>query len=168
MGLLDNLLNRNPTRDWREQRGLQLVLDLDQESFCGIRLGDPAVRLEKVGPCEDAASARSGMYNYPGRGFQLNVERECFVEVEAAFGEGEGARAFAGGLVRHGRTAVFTASSTEADLVALLGEPASRKEEPADEDCPAHVTLLWNLERTDFSADFEDARLSQLWLGTKT
>ena len=113
MGLLDNILNRNPTRDWRGQHGLALVLDLDQESFCGVRLGEPAERLEKFGPATDAESARIGMYNYPDRGFQVNAEQGKFVEVEMAFGDGEGARAYAGSVVRHGRSVVLTAQSVD-------------------------------------------------------
>lgn len=69
MGLLDNLLNRNPTADWRAQPGLALVLDLDEESFCGIRLGEKAERLEKLGPAEDAAKARIRRYRYTSKGF---------------------------------------------------------------------------------------------------
>ena len=167
MGLLDNLLNRNPTRDWQPQRGLELVVDLDRESFCGVRLGEKVERLHKFGPTADAASARIGMFNYPTRGFQVSEEQGKFVEVETTFGEGDGARAFAGKVVRRGRSKVFTGENGEADLVQLLGPPSERKERLAEEDSPAGVTMLWRLVNTDFTADFEDGRLSVLWLGTK-
>jgi hypothetical protein len=168
MGLLDNLLNRNPTRDWRGQHGLALVLDLDQESFCGIRLGEPAERLEKFGPSADAQSARIGVFNYPDRGFEVSAEQGKFVEIEMAFGEGEGAHPYAGSVVRNGRSVTLTANTAEADLVALLGPAANRTEEAGDEDFPASVVLLWNLVRTDVEATLENGALAVFWVGTKT
>lgn len=167
MAFLDKLLGRNPTRNWQPQAGLELVLDLDQETFAGIPLGEKAERIAILGPAPDATSARIGIYNYPDRGFQCSVEQGVFVEVEMAFADGEGAHAFAGAVRRRGRSVVLTGQSTESDLVSLMGKPDKRTDEPADDDIPAHVMLLWNLRGTDASADFEDGTLSLLWLGTK-
>jgi hypothetical protein len=108
------------------------------------------------------------MYNYPDRGFQVNAEQGKFVEVEMAFGEGEGAHAFAGSVVRHGRSVALGDATTEAELTDFLGKPDQRKEEAGDEDFPASVTLLWNLERTDVEAILENGGLSRFWIGTKT
>jgi hypothetical protein len=167
MGILDNLLNRNPTRDWKLQEGLDLVLDLDEETFAGVPVGEKAERLQVFGPSPDAESARAGMFNYPAGGFQVSAELGVFVEVEMAFAGGEGARAFGGKVKRHGRSVVLTGQSSEADLVALLGAPYERKDEPADDDIPAHATLSWHGASTDVVADFETGTLSLLWVGTK-
>ncbi len=167
MGLFDNLLNRNPTRDWHAQPGLELVLDLDDESFCGIRLGERADRLRKLGPSGDARSARLGSYDYTDRGFHCREEGGRFVDVELSFSTEEGHPAFPGAVRRGGRAATLTERTTEVELIALLGEPAGREAREATGGLPAAATLTWRLHRTDCVADFEDRRLDWLWMGTK-
>ena len=164
MSFLDNLLNRNPTREWRAQPGLALLLDLDDESFCGIRLGERADRLQKLGPAEDAATARRGSYRYLSRGFDCLEEQGRFAEVEANFSKPEGPP-FAGVVRRNGTTATFTPQTTELELVAHLGKPDERG---GDAEGSSSATLTWHLHRTDCVAEFIDARLEALWLGTKT
>ncbi|MDP3773212.1 MAG: hypothetical protein Q8Q85_03000 [Gemmatimonadales bacterium] len=166
MSFLDNLLNRNPTREWRAQPGLQLVLDLDDESFCGIRLGERADRLNKLGPAEDAAAARRGSYWYGSRGFLCREEQGRFVELEAVYSGGEG-QPFAGLVRRNGATATLAPQTTEPDLVAHLGKPDERKASEAEEGISSGASLTWHLNRTDCVAEFVDQQLDQLWLGTK-
>lgn len=166
MSFLDNLFDRNPTREWRAQPGLELVLDLDDESFCGIRLGERADRLEKLGPAEDAAAARRGDYRYRSRGFVCREEQGRFVELEANSGVGEG-QPFAGLVRRNGASATLTPQMTESDLVAHLGKPDERKASEAEEGVSSRATLTWHLNRTDCMAEFIDEQLDQLWLGTR-
>jgi hypothetical protein len=166
VSFLDNLLDRNPTREWRAQRGLELVLDLDDESFSGIRLGERADRLQKLGPAEDAAAARRGEYRYRSRGFVCREEQGRFVELEALYGVGEG-QPFAGLVRRNGATATLAPQTTEPELVAHLGKPDERDASEAEEGIPSRATLTWHLNRTDCVAEFIDEQLDQLWLGTK-
>jgi len=166
VSFLDNLLNRNPTREWRAQPGLALVLDLDDESFCGIRLGERADRLQKLGPAEVATAARRGDYGYPSRGFVCREEQGRFVEVEVWYSVGE-ERPFAGLVRRNGATATLTPQTTEPELVAHLGKPDERKASAAEKGDPSEATLTWHLNRTDCEAEFIDERLDQLYLGTK-
>jgi hypothetical protein len=166
VSFLDNLLNRNPTREWRSQPGLELLLDLDDESFCGIRLGERADRLQKLGPAEDAAAARRGSYWYLSRGFLCREEQGRFVELEVVYSVGEG-QPFAGLVRRNGATATLAPHTTEADLVAHLGQPDERKASEAKQGFPSEAGLTWHLNRTDCVAEFIDQQLDQIWLGTK-
>lgn len=165
VSLLDRLLNRNPTRDWRPEPGLVLLLNLDEESFCGVRLGEPAARLRKLGPTPNAGSARIGMYEYAERGFLVTAEQDRFVEVNVSFAGNLGA--FTGTIRRHGRDGTLDGSAGEENVVALLGPADERKETAAEEYLPATIMLSWHLHRTDCQANFEDRRLTDIWLGSK-
>ena len=168
MRLLDDLLNRNPTRDWRAQPGLAPLLDLDEESFCGIRLGEKADRLQKLGPAEDAATARHGSYRYTSRGFYCDEEQGRFVEVVLWYAASLESQAFTGPVRRNGAAAAFTPVTTEAELVAHLGPPAERKSSEAEDGVSGGASLTWHLNRTDCVAEFIDDHLDELWLGTRT
>jgi hypothetical protein len=167
VSFLDNLLDRNPTREWRAQPGLELVLDLDDESFCGIRLGERADRLQKLGRAEDAGAARRHEYRYWSRGFLCREEQGRFVEAEVTYTVGVG-QPFAGPVRRNGATAVFTPDTTEPELVAHLGKPDEREASEAEEGISSGATLTWHLNRTDCVAEFISDRLDQVWLGTRT
>jgi hypothetical protein len=167
VSFLDNLFDRNPTREWRAQPGLELGLDLDDESFCGIRLGERADRLRKLGPAEDAAAARRGEYRYWSRGFLCREEQGRFVEAELVCSEGVG-QPFAGPVRRNGATATFGPQTTEPELVTHLGPPDEREASEAEEGMSSGATLTWHLNRTDCVAEFISNRLDELWLGTKT
>lgn len=168
MSFLDNLLNRNPTREWRAQPGLDVVLDLDDESFCGIRLGERADRLRKLGPAEDAARARAGSYRYTSRGFYCQEELGRFVEVVLWYAASLEGQAFGGPVRRNGATAVFAPGTTEAELAAHLGKPDERESSAAEEGVSSGSTLTWHLNRTDCVAEFVGEHLDELWLGTRT
>jgi hypothetical protein len=167
MGLLDNILNRNPTRDWRAARGLELILDLDEESFCGIRLGERADRLQRLGPAADAGAARIGEYRYPDRGFTCREEQGRFVEVELAYLMDAPEPHFKGAIRRRGHTTSFSDETAEHQLVEHLGPPDERKEDEPDPDLPPGATLTWHLSRTDCVAEILDRRLGRLWVGTR-
>lgn len=163
MGFLDDLLNRNPTRDWQPQRGLRLVLDLDQETFCGIGFGDPVSRLTKFGPAEDARVARAGSFRYPSRGFGIVTERGRVVEFELTFLPEQ---RYAGEVTVGGRTPEFSNATTEADLITALG-PATERE---THGAPPDETLTLRYQRTRGTWDFEldeEGHLETLWGGKR-
>ncbi|MDQ3439863.1 MAG: hypothetical protein M3478_05885 [Planctomycetota bacterium] len=71
MGLLDVLLNRkNPTYDWVFDPHLELVVDLDDSSFCGGSVGAPLGDLAALGPADDRRSS-TGTLTWNRRGFYL-------------------------------------------------------------------------------------------------
>lgn len=167
MSFLDDLLDRNPTKDWRAQPNLALVLDLDEESFCGIRLGDKAARLQVFGPAEDAKNARVGIYRYWARGFALSKEQGRFVDVTCLYQLPDD-RSFTGPVRRNGRSATFGNASAEADVIALVGAPDERASDEPTEDMSGGAQLTWHLNRTDLVAEFVGGKLDELWLSTKT
>jgi hypothetical protein len=167
MGFLDNLLGRNPTRHWRAAANLDLTLDLDEESFCGVRLGERADRLQRLGPAADAGAARIGEYRYPDRGFTCREEQGRFVEVELAYLIEAPEPNFPGAIRRRGRAATFTDETTEQQLIEHMGRPDERRDQEPEPDLPPQGTLTWHLSRTDCVAELLDGRLGSLWLGTK-
>ena len=71
MGFLDVLLNRkNLTFDWVADPHLQLVVDLDDSSFCGVPVGGPLKDLAALGPADDRR-AHSGTLTWNRHGFYL-------------------------------------------------------------------------------------------------
>jgi hypothetical protein len=159
----DNLFNRNPTRDWQPQRGLKLVLDLEQETLCGIGFGEVANRLAKLGPAEDARAARAGHYRYPSRGFSITTELGRVVEFELTYYPDA---CYTGEVTLAGRALPLSQSTTQADLMAALGPPAERLTdgEPPDQ------TVLLRYEKArgtwEFSVD-ETGRLEYVWGGKR-
>ena len=165
MSFLDDILGRNPTRDWQPQRGLEITCDLDNETFCGVAFGERVERLSKLGPTEVAGTARKGIYEYPSRGFTCVAEDGKFVEVELSFVDDPPLAAFAG-IVRHrGRPVPLSRATTEADVRAELGEPGERKEQ--DVGGGPLVQLTYRLHRSDWIFAFEDGGLESLWGGRK-
>lgn len=165
MGILDRLLGRNPTTDWRPQRGLQLLLDLDNETFCGVGLGERADRLEKLGPAEDARAARNGVYDYTSRGFCITTEAGRVVEFELTYAAGE--PTFAGTVRRHGQPLLLSPETAEQDVIAALGAaPAKRDQRGNGED--RTVTLHYRGPRADWMIELgAEGRLESLWIGKR-
>ena len=157
MGFLDNLLNRNPTADWRPQRDLALILDIDQESFCDIAIGDAASRIQKLGPAARAASARNGVYHYPSLGVVLTTEQGRVVEIELAFDPIEPYR----GQVRiNGAELPLAGDVTEEAIVAAAGPPDERTTSDGDE-----VTLKYRRTRANWWFELSLGSLDRIWGG---
>ena len=54
MGWFDFLFGRpDVAKAWRGRANLDLVLDLDRHTFCGIELGDRVDRISMLGPPEN-------------------------------------------------------------------------------------------------------------------
>ena len=165
MSFLDDVFGRNPTRDWQPQRGLELVCDLDNETFCGVAFGERVERLSKLGPTEVAGTARKGIYEYPSRGFTCIAEDGKFVEVELSFVD-EAPLAVFGGIVQHrGRPVPLSRATTETEVRAAFGDPRERKEQGIGGE--PFVQLTYGLYRSDWIFAFEDGGLDSLWGGRK-
>jgi len=164
MGFFDDLFNRNPTRDWQAEKNLVLVLDIDQEAFCGIAIGDDARRLSKLGPAEDAASARNGWYRYPSRGFDVTAEQGRVVEFQFRFDPDETYR----GRVRiNGNELPLTGDITEGVILQAAGKPTERIVDD-DPEGAQEITLRYGKARADWQFELnEEGRLSSIWGGKR-
>src|SRR4051794_24762607 len=76
MGLLDTLAgNKDATRDWAAEPGLQLKLDLDRATLIGVPLGAKYEDLFRLGPAEDSEAAKTGDLRYLSRGVSATVTK---------------------------------------------------------------------------------------------
>lgn len=134
MSLLDRLRGRkSPTGEWREDRSVRLVIDLDRFELCGVGLGEPIERLSFLGPSESLD------FDYHRKGLRVDVTDgrldglTIALEPGAFLGTGsdEAVRAFAGGI----RIAAVERSGSqrwrERDFTEAWGQPYWRDE---DED----------------------------------
>lgn len=161
MSFFDKLLNKNPTADWQADKNLVLMLDVEQESLCGITIGDAVNRLTKLGPAEDAATARNGWYRYPSYGFSITCERERVVEVELSFGEDS---CFGGHVAIRGAELPLEGDITEEIIVAAAGAPDERIVQDGDE---SSVTLRYKRTKADWQFELEDGKLESIWGGKR-
>jgi hypothetical protein len=164
MGFLDDLFNRNPTKDWRAEQHLELLLDMDSETFCGIGIGDDARRLSKLGPAEDAAAARNGWYRYPAHGFDITTEQGRVVEFQLRFDPDE----TYGGHVRiNGNELPLEGDITEAVILKAAGTPTERIVDD-DPDGDQEITLRYTRTRADWQFELnEEGKLSSIWGGKR-
>lgn len=161
MSFLDNLLNRNPTADWQGQRGLQLVLDMDSETFCGVGIDDPVSRLEKFGPAEDAKAARYGAYEYPSRAFHIATEEGRVVEFTIHFYDHE---RYTGRVRLRGQDLPPGGAVKADDIIMLLGPPQQRNAE--EEDDESLVQLIYPRPKSNWHFEFDGAGvLESIWVG---
>ena len=159
MGLFDKLLNRNPTADWVAARDLVLILDIDQESFCGIAIGDAVARLQKLGPAEVAAAARHGRYRYPSLGFEITTELGRVVEIELVFDPVE---CYGGHVKINGNELPLEGDITEAVIVAAAGPPDERTVSAGGD-----VTLQYRRTRADWRFELSLGTLDRIWGGRR-
>jgi hypothetical protein len=132
MSLLDRLRRRRgPTAEWREDRSVRLIADLDRFELSGVGFGDPYTRLSFLGPSE------SPFLDYHQKGLRIDVADDRFDGFTLALGTGAflGAsskrpvRAFVGGLRIKSRELRVEELRTEGDFTALWGTPFWRDED---------------------------------------
>lgn len=132
MSLLDRLRRRrNPTADWREDRSVRLIADLDRFELSGVGFGDPLARLSFLGPSESA------FLDFHRKGLQVDVTDARLDGFTLALGAGaflggsssHPVRPFVGTLRIKGRELRPEELRTETDLVALWGSPFCRNED---------------------------------------
>lgn len=164
MGFLDQLLNRNPTRDWKAQPDLVLMLDIDQETFCGIAIGADPRALERLGPAEDAAAARKGWYRYPSSGFDIVTEQGRVVEIQLSF---DPAECYGGHVRINGAELPLEGDITEATIVRAAGAPSERI---VDDDVAGmeEVILRYTRHKADWQFELnEQGKLTSIWGGRR-
>ena len=156
MGLLDTLAgNKDATRDWAAEPGLQLVLDLDRAALIGVPLGAKYEDLFRLGPAEDPEAAKTGELRYLSRGVAATVIKGKIASYFVVFSQGyEGFDAYPGEARIGGKSVLLSALTTEAALLDRFGEPYWRDE---DDD----ETLLF-YERGEVEWQIEIDENSQL------
>jgi hypothetical protein len=132
MSLLDRLRRRrSPTAEWREDRGVRLIADLDRFELGGVKFGDPYTRLSFLGPSE------SPFMDYHRKGLRIDVADDRLdgftlaLEAGAFLGASSKrpVRPFVGRLKIRGRELRVEELRTEEDLTALWGTPFWRDED---------------------------------------
>src|SRR5690349_19249745 len=115
MGLLDTFAgNKDATRDWAAEPGLQLVLDLDRPALIGVPLGAKFEDLFRLGPSEDTEAAKTGELRYLSRGVSTTVEKGKLASYFIVFSHGyEGFDAYAGEVRFGGQVIPFSSLTTE-------------------------------------------------------
>lgn len=177
MGLFDDMFGApDPTRHWKEIEGLVPDVDFTAHAFCGVKIGDPAAWLEKLGRCEDQAAAKEGEFRWYTKGFAVDVDTYAVAAFIVHFDDdrGESYRPFAGRCLLGGREVTLTRETTENDFVKLFGAPywrdlgevtpprqssASSVGGAADE-----VILFYEFGRTEWQVEFTKDRTLRLVL----
>lgn len=120
---------RDPTVAWTADPALAATLDLDRHRICGAGLGEPVERLAGLGPAEDGPAAARGELRYPSRGLSVSTVDGLVTAFFVAWRE-PGYAPFAGRVTSDGREVGLAGGSTPEDLVAMLGTPYWRAEDP--------------------------------------
>jgi hypothetical protein len=118
----------NPTRDWRREADFPLEVDLDQETFCGVRLGESAAPLRRLGPVEFAPGLRMGSYMYFSQGLEYGCDGELLESYSVYEAASDDARFLPfSGRIRHGGELISLAAIDPLKAVERFGEPFERE-----------------------------------------
>jgi hypothetical protein len=119
----------NPTRAWKEDGRLALVVDLDHNCLSGIRAGDSVEKLSLLGPATVMASGLA----WPHKGIDVTVSDGRIQELSFCFGHAAepGKGAFPGSFRYGGVPVRLSNASSESDIRVVFGPPYWRDQ---DED----------------------------------
>lgn len=123
MGILDFFAPPDPARGWVRRADLRLACVLDDPSFCGVRLGDPADALSRFGAPENNRPGRDGLYDYPSSGFEIDTTDgrvDCFLFRWDAM---DAAKHFRGTFHWNGSPVHLGASTGEGEVKSAFGAP---------------------------------------------
>jgi hypothetical protein len=151
MGLFDFL--RDPASLWVAEPGLKIEIDLEEASFCGVRLGSRASSLSKLGPPTNSHPTKKGIYSWEPLAFDAYASEEIldyFCVMISPF-EWDPLPGFPGRILRAGKPLELGPASRVEDLVRVLGEPWHIYDDEEDPDIPRTLyyetrTLEWEIE----------------------
>jgi hypothetical protein len=151
MGLFDFL--RDPASLWMADPRLNLEIDLEAASFCGVRLGSRVSSLAKLGPPSNAKPSKRGFYRWTPRGFEASASKEILDYFCITIGplEDDDLKPYAGTILRGGKPLELGPSSRVEDVVRILGEPWHDYADDEDPDVTRTLfyetrTLEWEIE----------------------
>jgi len=153
----------DPSRDWVAGPAVEFVLDLDESSLNGARLGDDIERLSALGPAEDHRAARFGALRYYSKGLSIELQGRQIASFLLVWQDplGEGYLPYSGVCRARGAIVRLAPEVTEGELILALG-PAYWRDSDEDE-------LLLFYEHGDVEWQFEltaDGRLKALLIVT--
>jgi hypothetical protein len=163
MWLIDLLLNRkNITFDWIADPKLNLVVDLDESSFCGVPVGRPLKELAGLGPADDRRG-NSGILTWDRRGFYLVRDSGDRDRMKGFVIDVPNASSIRWRL--RGREVTISPASTRAHVRQVIGAPFH---EFHDEQYGEHVwfyetphgewQFTWNAQETLQSVEISASR----------
>lgn len=151
MGFVERIPGgKDPDSDWARDVDLDLVVDLDNHTFCGIRLGDQPEAVAKLGS-PDAFNEQTGAYQYPSDGFDVEITNgviDCFFLTWGAPDRGA-YKPFEGGFIHKGEPVELGAATREADFTARFGDPYWRDE---DDD---EILLFYEFGNVEWQVEFD-------------
>jgi hypothetical protein len=119
----------NPTRDWRRDNGLPLVVDCDRGTLCGVALGSPVSELAGLGPVEYVPALREGDHLYNSMGVEF-FSRDGLLDHIAVYGresDDPDFAPFAGRIVCRGESLAVDQIQL-ARVTEIFGEPVRTEE----------------------------------------
>jgi hypothetical protein len=135
--LLKRWIKGNPSADW-VGTGCAVTVDVLRGEVIRQPMGSPMESFRALGKADDFyASSESAGLTYLKQGVKIGFEQGQLVDVlvefiHPSYREQPGAwQAFSGTILADGRPIAVRGGETEAEIVALLGEPESRDD---DED----------------------------------
>jgi ribosomal protein S27AE len=152
----------NPTRDWRRDERLPLVVDCDRGALCGVPLGAPMAALVGLGPVEHAPSLREGDHLYNSLGVEF-FSRDGLLDQIAVYGresDDPEFAPFAGRIVCRGESLAVDQIQL-ARITELFGEPVRT------EECDGQFCLHFEQDSKEIELEFSaKGNLGMLLLST--
>jgi len=132
MSILDKLFRRShPSDNWQAVEGLPLVLDLDRHALCDVRPCDPTEWLSRLGPPEDRKALKDDRYCYYSLGIEFDPACDSIEGFAVVWNDvlDEKFQPFPGTVKWRGREYRLDTATTEADFIAVFGEPYWRDQD---------------------------------------
>lgn len=148
MGFLGDLFAGDPASKWVREPQLNLEIDLEQLSLCGVRLGSRPAALSKLGRPTNPKPTRAGCYSWAGLGIDAFASNDVLhgYSIDLNLKEfNPGVTPYAGAVLLGGKPLPLGIASRREDVVRLLGEPWH---EFSDEEDPELSRTLFYVTRT--------------------
>ncbi|QNN24020.1 hypothetical protein HED60_17665 [Planctomycetales bacterium ZRK34] len=162
--LVDRLYARHdPSGDWQRDTEIPVVIELGDSSLMGVRPGDQIDKLHPLGRVEIVRDTVNGKLSYPSRGLWIDFSETNRIDsywiVFTSMSKGEAP--FDGEIRHNGQSLVISHATNPDDLIADLGPPTRREDEPDG------VLLYYHRpDNVRWEIDFEDGCLID-WLFVK-
>lgn len=159
---LRGLFTSNLHDEWPPEPTVPLAFELSPPSLSGVGIGAPVEDLQRFGKPDNKARAKDGYFFWYRHGFAIDTDArgvDSFLfKWKATWEPGYGkpnveARPFAGTCTLDGNSISLGATTTETQVVELMGEPESR-----DEEDPDDVVLRWNRDGIVYEFEFTAKR----------
>lgn len=166
MGLLDRLFgNRHPALQWQAAPDLQIALEMSVPALCGIRFGDHADRVARLGPPDEVIGKEGECesFIYTRLGLQIDASERSVdswgVYFEPAEYQAQMA-AFKGFVSDRDQALSLSPATTLRDFKKHFGEPYW---EDVDE---VENLLFYEFGQIEWQVEFKQERLTVITMAT--